>query len=96
MDSQSNQKDIDMKNDKARHNIELANQYRKHKNFDGGVITIYKGEVQGWSNELRNPERWAPGCIAVNEDGDQWVTIGGTKYNGAERWEVLNLEKHKL
>jgi hypothetical protein len=42
--------------------------------------------VAGWSNELRNPERWVPGCIALNEDGKLWEAKGGDEWYGADAW----------
>lgn len=43
-------------------------------------------EVAGWSNELRNPERWVPGCLAVNEAGECWEARGGDEQHGADAW----------
>lgn len=49
----------------------------------GGVVVLFDGEVQSWVNELRNPEHWQPGCIAVDEDGKSWTTMAGNEQNGA-------------
>jgi hypothetical protein len=43
-------------------------------------------EVSGWSNELRSPEHWVPGCIAVNKDGKCWEAKGGDEQHGADAW----------
>lgn len=67
----------------------LARKYRQETGYFDGVITIYQGEVQGWSNELRNPERWRPGCIAVDSNDNQWVAVGGNDYDGANEWKAL-------
>ncbi len=55
----------------------------------GGVVIFFNGEVQGWVDELRNPEHWQPGCIAVDNDGQSWRASGGTKQNGAKVWKLL-------
>lgn len=52
----------------------------------GGVVVLLNGEVQSWVNELRNPEHWQPGCIAVAEDGRTWTTIAGSAQDGAVMW----------
>lgn len=58
----------------------------------GGVVVFHKTQVQGWVNELRNPEEWEPGCIAINEDGDMFMTVGGNAQTGAESWCKLGTE----
>jgi len=70
--------------------VVAALDWRKQHGFSnqGGVIVFFDGEVQGWVNELRNPEHWQPGCIAVNEAGDTWVTVGGDERNGARMWKA--------
>jgi hypothetical protein len=30
-------------------------------------IRRIRGQVQSWVNELRNPEHWQPGCVAIEE-----------------------------
>jgi hypothetical protein len=35
----------------------------------GGVIMLFDGEVQCWVSQLRKPEHWQPGRIAVDEEG---------------------------
>lgn len=54
----------------------------------GGIVVLEpaRHEVAGWSNELRNPEHWIPGCIAVNEDGECWEAKGGDDQHGAVVW----------
>ncbi|SEG15794.1 hypothetical protein [Marinobacterium lutimaris] len=68
--------------------IERARYYREQHNHPDGVIIIAHGtEYAGWMNELRNPEMWTPGCIAIDPEGNQWEATGGG-YRTAERWEV--------
>lgn len=54
----------------------------------GGVIVICGDVVQGWANELRDPQHWIPGCIAVAEDGRCHEARGGNDYGGAECWHL--------
>lgn len=68
--------------------IEVARRYREAEQRvgTGGVVVLFEGKVQGWVNELRNPEHWRPGCIAVDEQGRTWTTIAGNDQNGALMW----------
>jgi hypothetical protein len=74
--------------------FEIAVAWREEKGFvgRGGVGVLFKGEVQGWVNKLRNPEHWQPGCVAVDEDGHTWTTIAGSERDGALMW----LANHEL
>jgi hypothetical protein len=76
--------------DRAAHlaTVVAALDWRRQHGFSnkGGIIVFFDGQVQGWVNELRNPEHWQTGCIAVNEAGDTWVTVGGDEPNGAKMW----------
>ncbi|WP_224981276.1 hypothetical protein [Geomonas agri] len=69
--------------------IQLAKKWREEKGYidKGGVIVIFDGTVNSWVNELSDPKHWAPGCIAVDEAGNQWITKDGNPQGGAERWE---------
>lgn len=66
-----------------------AQQFRRNHNLVGGVVVIHNGEVEAWMNELRNPERWIPGCIAIDDAGNQYVAKGGNTQDGARGWEQL-------
>ncbi len=72
-----------------------ANRWRHVNGYlsKGGVIVLHKQEanwrVQGWVNELRNPESWIPGCIAITETGDAYIAQGGNQQDGAERWSPI-------
>lgn len=68
--------------------IEDARQYREQERLvaKGGVVVFFEGEVQGWMNQLRNPDRWRPGCVAVDEAGRTWTTIAGNERHGALMW----------
>lgn len=74
--------------------IDEARRYREQEALvgKGGVVVFFQGKVQGWVNQLRNPEHWQPGCIAVDEQGRMWTTIAGSERNGALMW----LANHEL
>ena len=55
----------------------------------GGAIVLFDCKVQGWVNELRDPQRWQPGCIAIDEAGNSWIATGGNTYDGATAWQTI-------
>lgn len=70
--------------------IRKAHRYRvENPRLTGGVIVFRDHKLQGWVNELRNPEHWMPGCIAVDTDGRQWQATGGNDYDGATQWTPI-------
>lgn len=71
--------------------VKLANKYRTENNYDGGVIVLYQGKEAGWMNELRDPQHWMPGCIAVDINGQQWIARGGNDHDGATEWRPLGI-----
>lgn len=70
---------------------QLARQFRQEhgSEYEGGLVIVFKDQVGGWMNELRDPQTWEPGCIAVDLEGNQWVATGGNAYDGATHWEAL-------
>lgn len=68
--------------------LKTALAWRTRNGYIGrnGVIIVFDGLAQGWVNELRNPETWRPGCIAVDESGNSWIAIGGNDQDGASTW----------
>lgn len=70
-------------------NAQLAEQWRKEHGHNHGVVVIFNGQATGWMNELRSPESWEPGCVAVDPAGVEWVATGGNAYDGATKWERL-------
>jgi hypothetical protein len=71
----------------SKSNLDLAHQWRIDNGYtDGGVVIIYDGIVQGWVDDLRNPEHWRAGCIAIDDAGRQWRATGGDYLSGAEQW----------
>lgn len=71
--------------------IAIATRWRRENGYatKGGVVVIFDGEVCGWCSELRNPEHWRPGCIAVDSSGNQWISAGGSDQHGAQRWQPM-------
>jgi hypothetical protein len=68
---------------------ELANEYRAEYGYKTGIVVIFDGEISGWMNELRDPQHWMPGCIAVDVDGNTWLATGGNDYDGATHWDPV-------
>jgi len=68
--------------------VDAAQQWRVKFGYvgRGGVIVLFDGDAQGWVNELRNPEHWRPGCVAVDEVGCSWIAVGGNERDGAKAW----------
>jgi hypothetical protein len=73
---------------KAMTSIEAAKRWRERFGYAGrgGVVVVFDGEGQGWVNELRNPDHWRPGCVAVDEAGRTWIAVAGNERNGAAMW----------
>ncbi|MFP3979478.1 hypothetical protein [Marinobacter sp. KMM 10035] len=74
----------------AAENNRLATDYMADRpRLRGGVVIVFKGQCSGWMNELRNPERWEPGCFAIDSRGNQYLAIGGDSQNGATSWNLV-------
>ena len=71
--------------------IQAAKSWRIDKGYvgKGGIIVLFKNKVQGWVNGLRDPQRWQPGCIAIDEAGNSWIASGGNDYDGANTWQTI-------
>jgi len=72
----------------------LAKKYRAERVQDrpyvaGGVVVIYDQVVAGWMSEIRDPYKWSAGCIALDVDGNGWISRGGNYQDGADLWEAL-------
>ena len=71
-----------------------AAHYRAVWNHQAGVIVIVGSRsagwmnavAVGWMNELRDPQNWEPGCLAVDCDGRVFESIGGNAQDGAREW----------
>ncbi len=73
---------------------EIARLYREKWGYVGkaGVVVFYNGEVQGWVNELRDPQHWVSGCVAIDENNQRWQAVAGDAYNGALMWVRLDVD----
>ncbi|MGD9823774.1 hypothetical protein [Desulfobacter sp.] len=71
---------------------DLAQEFRDKEpgRYRGGVVVIFNNHVAGWMSELRDPQSWEPGCFAIDEEGNEWVAVGGNPYDGAKRWEPVS------
>lgn len=69
---------------------QMADDWRTRHGRSGGVVVFSRGVVSSWVNELRNPEHWVPGVIAIDEDGAGWQATGGNDFDGATWWRPLN------
>ena len=69
----------------------LAQTFRDQHNLQGkgGVVTLFAGEAFGWQNALRGPHTVVPGAIAIDEDGNEWLAVGGNNYDGATDWQPI-------
>lgn len=68
--------------------LSLARSWREKHGYvgRGGVVIVFNGVADGWVYKLRNPHHQQPGCIAVDEEGRTWTSIGGTEQGGALMW----------
>ncbi|RMP42135.1 hypothetical protein ALQ26_00518 [Pseudomonas amygdali pv. lachrymans] len=57
-------------------------------------MLVWRGEVYGWKNELRNPTSERPGAYAVDKAGLVFQAQGGDDYNGAKAWVAVNPDEH--
>jgi hypothetical protein len=73
----------------AAENVRLAQEYRSESRCPGGLVVVFKGEVCGWVNELRDPHHWEPGVVAIDEDCNQFQAFGGDPQNGATSWQPV-------
>ncbi len=66
----------------------IAREYRREwgKSKAGGFVVFFGREPQGWIDQLRNPEHWRPGCVAIDDEGKRWIAMGGNNYDGASEW----------
>jgi hypothetical protein len=53
-------------------------------------VIFFNEAAEGWACELNTPSSWVPGCIAVDEQGEQWVAVGGDDEEGADSWVNLD------
>lgn len=70
---------------------QLADDWRTRHGYHGrGVVVVSSGGVvSSWVDELRNPEHWVPGALAIDEVGACWQATGGNDIDGATWWRPL-------
>lgn len=88
-------------NDKVMNINELkqrAKQWRKDNGYVDkcGLVVFFGEELQGWVNELRDPQHWQPGCIAIDEFGLCYKTVGGNTRDGATKWEPVLMTEAEI
>ena len=71
-------------------NQQLAQDFKNRHDVNGGYVVIYNKIAVSWMPELHDPRRQMPGCIAIDENGKQWITEGGNDAEGAQRWREIN------
>ncbi|EBY7858638.1 TPA: antirestriction protein ArdR [Escherichia coli] len=54
-----------------------------------GVVLVWKGEVYGWKNTLRDAAHEQPGAVAVDVGGNVFRAEGGDACNGAKCWVAV-------
>jgi len=69
-------------------------EFLEERGYQGGYTIVSNSEVSGWTRNLDNPGGWMPGCGAVDQHGNKWVAKGGNDYDGAERWEAIDLQEN--
>lgn len=74
-------------------NFIKAEKHRKFWDLQGGVVVIHNGKAGSWMSTLRNPERFRPGCVAVDEKGNEWTAAGGDDREGAKEWYLTRDER---
>jgi len=75
----------------------IAKMWRREYGYTGkgGVVVMFEGEVNGWVNKLRDPQCWRPGCTAIDELGNEFVTTGGNVQDGAANWDKYESTQSK-
>jgi len=68
---------------------DLARKYRDKIGRYNGVVVVFDGEVNGWMNELRDPDGWVPGCVAIDSQERCFISVGGNDYDGSKEWRAI-------
>lgn len=67
-----------------------ATKWRQaNQEHSDGVVLVWKGEVYGWKDCLRDANHERPGAYAVDEAGHVFITEGGDEQNGAKCWVAV-------
>ena len=85
-----------MFNSKEQINVsrKLARAYRYERPFmwSRGAVITYMGNVNGWRDEVRNPEDFCPGCLAFTANEEVYEARGGNDQHGAKEWILISSE----
>lgn len=73
----------------------IAAAYREQHAKTSGIVIVSQNEAIAWVNELRDPQSWEPGVIAVDVDGACYLATGGNAYDGASSWEQIDNSNKK-
>ena len=66
---------------------ESAKVFRRERNHQSGYVIFFDDEIAGWTQYLDLPSAWVPGCIAVDDAGNEYCATGGDEQSGALSWE---------
>lgn len=66
-----------------------AEQYRKERDKETGVVLFWDGEVYGWKNMLRDAGHERPGVIAIDAQGRFFLAEGGSDTHEAKGWVAV-------
>jgi len=71
--------------------VDIAEAWRQknQEHVDSGVVLIWRGEVYGWKNILRDASHERPGSIAVDAEGHVFIAAGRSDFNRAKCWVVF-------
>lgn len=64
-----------------------AEAFRNEHEHQGGYVVFFGDEIAGWTRYLDRPSAWMPGCIAVDDVGNEYHATGGDEQIGALTWE---------
>ena len=67
----------------------ISQEYRAERGLKDGYVICHNGQAVGWRRDLDEASGWTPGCYAFDSEGRDWVAVGGTHDDGAERWERI-------
>jgi len=70
----------------------LADQFRKERGLEGGLVVFWDNVVTGWICDLQNPKGWRPGCMAIPANDSPvyegvYYTVGGNHQDGSKEWK---------
>jgi hypothetical protein len=68
----------------------IAAAYRVSQGLPtGGIVILWRLKATGWSHDLSQPHRFAPGALGVTEHGTVFEATGGDYWKGATEWSAI-------